>query len=119
MAGNLGWTGSSSRRPDCHFADALSPSLLKHLPKVEGCSRITVSPTARLVTHPWLVQQLQQQSAAGGGDDLQSGRGVLQKERHRGTALMTAAEAAAGGVAGGTFPQHAYREALSKYAFYS
>ena len=32
---------------DCHFADALSPSML-HLIKVEGrggCSRITVSPT--------------------------------------------------------------------------
>ena len=32
---------------DCHFADALSPSLLKHLLKTEGgCSRMTVSPMA-------------------------------------------------------------------------
>ena len=32
---------------DCHFDDALSPSLLKHVRKVEGgCSRMAVSPTA-------------------------------------------------------------------------
>ena len=37
-----------SRRQDCHFADALSPSLLIHLLTVEGGgSRMTVSPTAR------------------------------------------------------------------------
>ena len=29
-------TGSNSRRRDCHSADALSPSLLRHLLKVEG-----------------------------------------------------------------------------------
>ena len=41
----LGW---ASRLRDCHFADALSPSLLKHRPKVEwGCSRMTASPTAQ------------------------------------------------------------------------
>ena len=28
--------GVYSRRRDCHFADALSPSLLKHLLKVDG-----------------------------------------------------------------------------------
>ena len=28
--------GPTSRRRDCHFAGALSPSLLIHLPKVEG-----------------------------------------------------------------------------------
>ena len=36
---NLAWavdTGDISRRRDCHFADALSPSVLKHLLKVEG-----------------------------------------------------------------------------------
>ena len=34
---------------DCPFADALSPSLLKHLLKAEGVhGRMTVSPTARL-----------------------------------------------------------------------
>ena len=34
-------------RDFCHFADALSPPLLKDLTKVEGgCSRMTVSPTA-------------------------------------------------------------------------
>ena len=41
-------TGDSSHWRDCHFADAPSPSLLKHLLKVEGgCSRMTVSPMAR------------------------------------------------------------------------
>ena len=40
--------GANSRRRDCHFADALSPSPLKDLLNVEGgCSRLTVSPTAR------------------------------------------------------------------------
>ena len=40
--------GTTSRRRDCHFTDALSPSLLKHQLKGEGgCSRMTVSPTAR------------------------------------------------------------------------
>ena len=29
-------TGSASHWKDCHFADALSPSLLKHLLKLEG-----------------------------------------------------------------------------------
>ena len=28
--------GWNSRRPDCQFADALSPSVLKHLLKVDG-----------------------------------------------------------------------------------
>ena len=42
--------GRSSRRRDCHFVDALTPLLLKHLTKVEGgCSRMTVSPPARKV----------------------------------------------------------------------
>ena len=38
-----------SRRRDCHFADNLSPSLLKHLLKGggRGGGRMTVSPTAR------------------------------------------------------------------------
>ena len=31
-----GWAGEDSHWRDCHFADALSPSLLKHLLKVEG-----------------------------------------------------------------------------------
>ena len=40
-----------SRRRDCHFADALSPSILKQLLMVEGgCSRMKVSPTAK--AHP-------------------------------------------------------------------
>ena len=35
------------RREFCHFADALSPSLLKHVLKGDGgCSRMTASPTA-------------------------------------------------------------------------
>ena len=41
-------TSGPSHWRDCHFADALSPSPLKRLLKVEegGCSRMTVSPTA-------------------------------------------------------------------------
>ena len=40
--------GMNSRRRDCHFADIPSPSTLKYLPKGEGgCSRMTVSPTAK------------------------------------------------------------------------
>ena len=31
-----GWAVSPAVGDDCHFADALSPSLLKHLLKVEG-----------------------------------------------------------------------------------
>ena len=38
----------SSRRRDCHFADILSSSLLKHLLKGEGGGRMTVSPLARV-----------------------------------------------------------------------
>ena len=38
-AGELG-------HPPSHFADALSPPLLKSLLNGEGCSRVTVSPTA-------------------------------------------------------------------------
>ena len=39
-------------REDCHFDEALSPSLLKHLLEVEGgYSRMTVSPTA-IATEP-------------------------------------------------------------------
>ena len=42
----VGW---ASRRRGCHFADAPSPCLLKHLLQGRGdCSRMTVSPTARL-----------------------------------------------------------------------
>ena len=45
--------GSASDRRDCHFADTPSPALLKRLLKVEGgCSRMTVSPTARLDWRP-------------------------------------------------------------------
>ena len=45
----LNAAGPPSHWRDCHFADATSPSLLKHLLKVEGgCSRMTeLSPTAR------------------------------------------------------------------------
>ena len=40
--------GAASRRRDCHFTDIPSASILKHLLKGEGgCSRMTVSPTAR------------------------------------------------------------------------
>ena len=41
--------GSPSRRRDCHFTDTPFSSMLKHLRTKgrEGCSRITVSPTAR------------------------------------------------------------------------
>ena len=40
------FTGGSSHWRDCHFADALSPSILKHLLKGGGCSRMTeLSPT--------------------------------------------------------------------------
>ena len=43
-----GIAGPTSRRRDCHFADVPSISLLKQLLKEEGgCSRVTVSPTAR------------------------------------------------------------------------
>ena len=42
---------SSHWREFCHFADALSSSLLKHLLKVEGCGRMTISSTARHL-HP-------------------------------------------------------------------
>ena len=42
------WCRQTSRRRDCHFADALSPSLLIHLLKVGGgCSRMTVSSMAK------------------------------------------------------------------------
>ena len=50
---STGGAGGSSRRPDfchSHSADALSPSLLIHLLKVEGgAARMTVSSTARWV----------------------------------------------------------------------
>ena len=45
-------TGWSSRRRDCHFADALSPSLLKCLLTGEGGGRMKVSPTATRLEHP-------------------------------------------------------------------
>ena len=47
------WPGAqSSRRRDCHFTDISSPSMLKHLLKVEGgCSRMTVSPHCRPIYH--------------------------------------------------------------------
>ena len=37
------WMGGDSRRRDCHFTDTPCLSLLKHLIKVQGCSRMTVS----------------------------------------------------------------------------
>ena len=41
--------GTSSRRPDCYFADIPSPCLLKHLIKVEGgCSE---QPPARVLPY--------------------------------------------------------------------
>ena len=47
-------SGAPSRRRDCHFADIPSPSILKHLLKVEGgCSRMTVSPTAQAPLWSW------------------------------------------------------------------
>ena len=47
-----GVSGQHSRRRDCHFDDNPFVSLLKHLIKVEGgCSRMTVSPTARPADH--------------------------------------------------------------------
>ena len=43
-----GDTDAPSRRRDCHFDDTPFLFLLKHLLKVEGgCSKMTVSPTAR------------------------------------------------------------------------
>ena len=42
--------GAFSRRQDCPFADTPSTSLLKYLLKGQGgCSRMTVSPTARCI----------------------------------------------------------------------
>ena len=44
LADKIDDAGHSSRRRDCHFADALSPSLLKAPAKGRGgCSRMTVS----------------------------------------------------------------------------
>ena len=45
------WSRCSSHiRRDCHFADALSPSLLKHLLQIDGgVSRMTVSTTAKVL----------------------------------------------------------------------
>ena len=52
----LNAAGPPSHWRDCHFADATSPSLLKHLLKVEGgCSRMTeLSPAAQVVEGPLL-----------------------------------------------------------------
>ena len=43
-------SGTISRRRDCHFADALSIPIETTTNGREGCSRMTVSPTAR--RHP-------------------------------------------------------------------
>ena len=47
----------TSRRRDCHFADVPSTSLLKHLLKGEGCSRMTISPTANPNTPAHSLEQ--------------------------------------------------------------
>ena len=60
-------TGTASHWRDRHFAAALSPSLLKHLLRWRGCSRMTVSPRRQLLRAAALLLHVCAAAAAAGG----------------------------------------------------